>query len=251
MSAKKKLSLGVASAALGLALVGGGTWAAFNDVERLSNTFAAGTLNLEVVDVDGGETEFHLQNLKPGDTMERSFKLENRGSLAIKEVLMNTHAFNFQNAEYNEFVHRHGMPDNNMKQFLKQFQVEILLTGVENQNAQPRRNFEIIKPEDNKTLWDLTKMKNINLTPENVDGQWTGIPLDPLDDEVVYIKITMKDDQEKVKRGPAKGEYKQNVYQGDSVDFKFILEATQWDGLNTDQTNENGYLHINERANSN
>ncbi|WP_267490480.1 TasA family protein [Bacillus licheniformis] len=30
MGTKKKLGLGVASAALGLALVGGGTWAAFN-----------------------------------------------------------------------------------------------------------------------------------------------------------------------------------------------------------------------------
>lgn len=250
MKVKKKLGLGVASAALGLALVGGGTWAAFNDVERLDNAFAAGTLDLEVVSVEGGEKTFNLQNLKPGDTMERFFKLENHGTLAIKEVLMNAYATNFKNGK-NEFVKKHGMKDNSMKEFLKQFHVEILLTGHENQNAQPRDNFSIIKPEDGKTLYDLTKMKNINLAPYNEIEEWTGIPIDPNDYEIVQIKITMKDDKTKVKRGPASGEYKQNVFQGDSVDIKLKLEATQWEGLNTDQTKNNGYLKINEKANSN
>lgn len=46
MGMKKKLSLGVASAALGLALVGGGTWAAFNDIKSKDATFASGTLDL-------------------------------------------------------------------------------------------------------------------------------------------------------------------------------------------------------------
>ena len=46
MGTKKKLGLGVASAALGLALVGGGTWAAFNDIETTQATYAAGTLDL-------------------------------------------------------------------------------------------------------------------------------------------------------------------------------------------------------------
>lgn len=250
MKVKKKLGLGVASAALGLALVGGGTWAAFNDVERLNNAFATGTLDLEVVDVDGGETTFNLQNLKPGDSMERFFQLENNGTLAIKEVLMNAHATNFKNGE-NEFVGKHGMRDNGKKDFLKQFNVEILLTGYENQNAEPRDNYSIIKPEDGKTLYDLVKMKDINLAPYNEIEEWTGIPIDPNDYEIVQIKITMKDDQRKVKKGSAKGEYYQNKYQGDSVDINFTLEATQWDGLDTDQTENNGYLNINERAYSN
>ncbi|PRX64062.1 putative ribosomally synthesized peptide with SipW-like signal peptide [Bacillus sp. V-88] len=43
MSIKQKLGLGVASAALGLALVGGGTYAYFSDSVTTNNTFAAGT----------------------------------------------------------------------------------------------------------------------------------------------------------------------------------------------------------------
>lgn len=251
MKVRKKLGLGVASAALGLALVGGGTWAAFNDVERIHNSFAAGTLDLEIVDVNEGEINFDLQNLKPGDSMERFFKLENHGTLAIKEVLMNAHAKNFVNGK-NEFVSKHGMRDNSMKDFLKQFHVEILLTGYENQNAKPRDKYEIIKPQDGKTLYDLVyKMKNINLAPYNEIEEWTGIPINPKDYEIVQIKITMKDDKSKVKRGSAKGEYKQNVYQGDSVDIKFVLEATQWDGLDTEDTKNNGFLHKNEEAFSN
>ena len=50
MGIKKKLGLGVASAALGLSLIGGGTWAAFNDAATINNHFAAGTLDLEVGD---------------------------------------------------------------------------------------------------------------------------------------------------------------------------------------------------------
>ena len=46
MSLKKKLGMGVASAALGLSLIGGGTFAYFSDKEVSNNTFAAGTLDL-------------------------------------------------------------------------------------------------------------------------------------------------------------------------------------------------------------
>lgn len=82
MSIKKKLGLGVASAALGLALIGGGTFAYFSDTEVSNNTFAAGTLDLAVnpsviVDVD---------NLKPGDVVAREFLLENNGSLDIATI---------------------------------------------------------------------------------------------------------------------------------------------------------------------
>ncbi len=86
MGIKQKLGLGVASAALGLALVGGGTYAYFSDTAETTSTFAAGTLDLSanpttIIDVD---------NLKPGDWMTKSFKLKNDGSLDIKEVLLNT-----------------------------------------------------------------------------------------------------------------------------------------------------------------
>ncbi|MGP4079675.1 TasA family protein [Pseudalkalibacillus sp. R45] len=86
MSIKKKLGLGVASAALGLALVGGGTYAYFSDEAVTNNTFAAGTLDLSV----DPTTIIDVDNLKPGDTMLRQFDLVNGGSLNIKDVVVNT-----------------------------------------------------------------------------------------------------------------------------------------------------------------
>ena len=48
MTIKKKLGLSVATAALGLSLIGGGTYAYFSDQEVTQNTFAAGTLDLAI-----------------------------------------------------------------------------------------------------------------------------------------------------------------------------------------------------------
>lgn len=86
MALKKKLGMGIASAVLGAALVGGGTFAFFSDKEVSNNTFAAGTLDLAL----NPSTVVNVSNLKPGDTIKRDFKLENKGSLNIKKVLLKT-----------------------------------------------------------------------------------------------------------------------------------------------------------------
>ncbi|PWA08271.1 cell division protein FtsN [Pueribacillus theae] len=86
MSIKKKLGLGVASAALGLSLVAGGTFAYFSDTEITENTFAAGTLDLSV----DPSTIINVNNLKPGDWMNRTFKLKNDGTLDISKVILTT-----------------------------------------------------------------------------------------------------------------------------------------------------------------
>lgn len=82
MGIKKKLGMGILAGALGLSLIGGGTFAYFSDTEETVNTFAAGTLDLSVdptviIDVD---------NLKPGDVMVREFELINSGSLDISSI---------------------------------------------------------------------------------------------------------------------------------------------------------------------
>lgn len=80
MGIKKTLGLGVASAALGLSLIGGGTFAYFSDTAQSTATFAAGTLDLTT-----NPTEVvNLNNLKPGDIAVRNFTLQNSGSLDIK-----------------------------------------------------------------------------------------------------------------------------------------------------------------------
>ncbi|PTY82814.1 CalY family protein [Heyndrickxia sporothermodurans] len=86
MSLKKKLGMGVASAALGLALIGGGTYAYFSDTAEASANFAAGTLDL----VANPTTIIDVKNIKPGDWMDREFTLQNNGSLDISKVLLET-----------------------------------------------------------------------------------------------------------------------------------------------------------------
>lgn len=86
MSIKRKVGMGIMSAALGLTLVAGGTYAYFSDSQTTNNTFAAGTLDLSVnptTIVDVGE-------LKPGDSVIRDFELHNDGSLDIERVVLET-----------------------------------------------------------------------------------------------------------------------------------------------------------------
>src|SRR5699024_8842928 len=86
MKIKKQLGVGVMSLALGLSLIGGGTYAYFSDTEQTNNTFAAGTLDLTaepttIIDVD---------NLAPGDSIVRDFELQNSGTLDIEKVFLET-----------------------------------------------------------------------------------------------------------------------------------------------------------------
>ena len=78
--------MGVASAALGLSLIGGGTFAFFSDKEVSNNTFAAGTLDLTL----NPKTLVDIKDLKPGDSVKKEFLLKNDGSLTIKDVKLAT-----------------------------------------------------------------------------------------------------------------------------------------------------------------
>lgn len=86
MGIRKKLGLGIGAAALGLSLVGGGTYAYFSDTAVQASTFASGTLDLNVdptVLVD-------LKDIAPGDYTNKTFKLVNNGSIDIKNVKLKT-----------------------------------------------------------------------------------------------------------------------------------------------------------------
>jgi spore coat-associated protein N len=86
MSFTKKVSQGVMSAALGLSLIGGGTFAYFSDSVETQNVFAAGTLDLGM----DPSAVVNISNIKPGDEVYREFTLENNGTLEIGKVLLNT-----------------------------------------------------------------------------------------------------------------------------------------------------------------
>lgn len=247
MTIKRKLGMGVASAALGLSLIGGGTWAAFNDTATVNNHFAAGTLDLVVGKAHQSyPINFDLSNMKPGDNVQRMFKLNNAGTLAIKEVLLNTTAANFVNG---------GAASTDME-YLSQFVIDFASVDGESTRFEPRNN--IVKAGQELTLADLVAgptayeskvnasflatdgTKRLNLAPlTTADVTKRGIPVTPPDSDNVFMQITFKN----VTTKDANNEYVQNKYQGDKIDFFFNLEATQWDGVNVDTSNGNGAIN--------
>jgi spore coat-associated protein N len=88
MGIKKKLGLGLASAAMGLSLIGGGTFAYFNDTATLHNSFESGTLVLDIEQAWNFPVNFDLENIKPGQSWERQFVLANNGSLEFGNTFM-------------------------------------------------------------------------------------------------------------------------------------------------------------------
>ncbi|OLO38833.1 hypothetical protein BTR23_11280 [Alkalihalophilus pseudofirmus] len=256
MSVKKKIGVGVLTGMLGLSLVGGGTWAAFNDTATINNHFAAGTLDLEVGKNHPSHTlNFDLANMKPGDNVQRIFKLNNAGSIAIMEVLLNVTADNFTS--------ENGFNDD-MMAFLAQFEIDFMNVDTETPQWQPRGN--VVKSGQVLTLADLVNMENdpqilqdkirdnyhatdgtprINLVPlvlpTNGDQAKVGLPVEPEDTDSVFIQITFKDDQTRVDGDYS--EFVQNMFQTNGVDFFFNLEATQWNGYHIDTPHGNGEIN--------
>ncbi|MBY7144128.1 SipW-dependent-type signal peptide-containing protein [Virgibacillus sp. NKC19-3] len=97
MGMKKKLGMSLATAVLGLGLIGGGTFAYFNDTAEATSDFTAGTLDLST----NPTTIIDIENMKPGDTMLRPFHLTNDGSLEIAEINLKTD-YNVSTEESNE-----------------------------------------------------------------------------------------------------------------------------------------------------
>lgn len=240
--------MGVLSAALGLSLVGGGTWAAFNDTATINNHFAAGTLDLDVGSVNGDPINIDLTNMKPGDSVERVFRLGNQGSLAIKEVLLSASAGNF--------VQGNGT-NADMDAFLEQFTIDFFKVDKEASTPQPVNVFTSNGPISLKALvngtYDSNMIKDvyeatdgsnrINLAPLSnvVSNALRGIPVNPTDTDDVHVKITFKDDQ--TRTGGQYSEFEQNKFMDNSVDLFFNLEATQWAGVEVGPQDGNGEVN--------
>lgn len=282
MNIKKKLMMGAASATLGLALIGGGTWAAFNDIETASASLANGRLDL-VIDLQQADSSTHLvqvSNLKPGDSMQRTFQLQNNGTLAIKDVLWSVEFDGFvaDAASYNSAIAQNTDP----VAFLGQLQVEVLQVGNEGDGTGSFPK-EIIGKSDEVTLADIyyatsldsvnpalrsaaqSKLASvipsaywvdnrINVATVNPD-MWTGVPVVPHDPDDVLVVISFIDDLTK----NADGLYEQNAYQANSINVYFDLEARQWQGLDVQQSDigngakgngADGYIQSNEKANN-
>lgn len=156
MSLKKKLGMGIATAVLGVGLIGGGVFAYFSDTAEQTNTFASGTLSLESVP----EVVVNVDNLKPGDTMYREFGLLNDGSLDIGSITLKTD-YEVKNASNNmpvdaDIAEAYG--DAMMVQFLRN-------TGGD---------------EPYEVIFELTVNQLANMTEEDIDELLTQIDIETL-----------------------------------------------------------------------
>jgi|SRR5699024_10245717 len=192
MGIKKKLGMGIMSAALGLTLIGGGTYAYFSDSETTNNTFAAGTLDLSV----NPTTIIDVGDLKPGDSITKDFELQNNGSLDIEKVTLDT--------DY----HVIDADGDNADDFGKHIQVEFLY----NADKMDEVIFEA-------TLNDLKEM-NPEAVGEHIFYPMIdekGLESGAADD--LIVKFNFIDNGED-----------QNQFQGDSLELEWTFNAEQGDG---------------------
>lgn len=195
MSLKKKLAMSIATGALAVSMIGGGTYAYFNDVETSVNTFAAGTLDLtlnptEIINVD---------NIKPGDWMNRTFKLENSGSLDISKIFLTT--------AYTESVP--GFGEHIVVDFLKNEDKGSLL-GSSN----------VIVSKTLAELASMTPDAVKNLSPTFFGwqgGEASGIKAGTKDN--MYVKFRFNENNAD-----------QNAYQGASLELNWTFDAQQTAG---------------------
>jgi spore coat-associated protein N len=203
MSLKKKLGLGVASAALGLSLVGGGTYAYFSDTAVANNTFAAGTLDLAV----NPTTIFDVSNLKPGDTMLRAFELQNNGTLDIKNVVLDS-SYRVTDAKGNNAGADFG------EHIKVNFMVNVDKLNVFNPNAAV-------------VVWETTLADLSEMSPEVVKNQidrlfgdkWGTKGLIANSKDFLGVELEFNDNGKD-----------QNIFQGDSLQLTWTFTGNQTAG---------------------
>lgn len=194
MGIKKTLGLGIASAALGLSLVGGGTYAYFSDEEVTNNTFAAGTLDLSTSKAN----IIDLDSMKPGDKITREFTLSNIGNLDMSEIVLDT---------------KYTVTDvngDNTGDFGEQIELSFLINDT--------KGYTVVYET---TLAELTE-ESLNLVKENVidpevDGHKAGLKAGK--SNLFAVKFEFVDSGEP-----------QNQYQGDSINLKWLFNAKQQAG---------------------
>jgi spore coat-associated protein N len=200
MSFSKKVSQGVMSAALGLSLMGGGTFAYFSDSVETQNTFAAGVLDLNL----NPSTVVNIDNIKPGDEIYREFTLENNGTLDIGKVLLSTN-YSVEDAKAD-----------NSDDLAKHIKVTIMY------NTSSATN-----PIVETTLYDLHS-QNPDLTEIDLltSTRPDGIPAG--EKEKIFVLFEFVDNGQD-----------QNQFQGDKLKVNWTFNAEQTAGTYYDDTDEN------------
>ncbi|WP_242266345.1 MULTISPECIES: TasA family protein [unclassified Bacillus cereus group] len=194
MSFKKKLGVGVISAALGLSFIGGGTYAYFSDQVVTNNTFTAGTLDLAMQPT----TSLDLNQLKPGDKILKKFNLKNSGTLAIQDVVMKI-----------DYTVNDDLENNQADDFGKHIKVQFLW------DWDPAKS-----PVYETTLAELKEQGSEVVSKKVFASKWTeSRGLQPGKMDWFWMKFIFEDNGND-----------QNMFQGDSIALKMEFQANQTEG---------------------
>jgi len=197
MNLKKKLATGILTGALAVSMIGGGTYAYFNDVEVNNSSFAAGTLDINVAGGDADNAIINVTNIKPGDTMLRTFKLNNTGSLDVSKVLLTS---------------KYTVGDTNGNNDGTDFGDHIKVKFLANNDKASAVIWET-------TLSDLSKTDVVDrdILGAILGGERDGLKAGTSDDLTVLFEfVDNKKDQ--------------NIYQGDSLQLEWTFDAKQTAG---------------------
>lgn len=199
MSLKKKLAMGIATGALAVTMIGGGTYAYFSDTEVNNSVFAAGTLDINVKGNDAANAIINVDKIKPGDTMTRNFKLNNTGSLDVSKVLLTS-----------KYTVTDVKGDNAGADFGEHIKVQFLVNGDKGNT--------VIK---NTTLKALTKA---DVTERDLLAWIFG------GKENSGLKAGSSDELQ-VKFEFVENNADQNMFQGDSLQLEWTFDAKQTKGI--------------------
>lgn len=203
MGIKKKLGMGVMTGALGLSLIGGGTFAAFNDVEGAQGTYSAGELDLSLGHLN---KSLGVKNMVPGDTISRSFEIMNSGNVDIAEVLFDVDAEFFSGDAVNG-------GNETPEDFYGQFNITMFDSDGRN----------ILEDEfgDSTTMAELISAESFDIASGDGFDKKDG---ENRDSDTITIEVEFVEDGTDA---DGDGEYDQNKYQGNSATLDFNFEATQ------------------------
>jgi spore coat-associated protein N len=212
MGVKKKLGLGLASAALGLSLVGGGTFAYFSDNATIHNSIASGTLKFEAKKVDNTSwpVNFDLANFRPGDSVSRTFQLDNTGSLAIESTYLKFVNATVKDAQGADSAFKDELLNTLRVTYFWQSHENddwIPINIMVNSNTTLTLNEALNKQYAGKIKTEFLKGGDINLTPNGIDTGNFGR---------FSVRIQFPDNGQP-----------QNNLQGLTAKFDFGLEARQ------------------------
>jgi spore coat-associated protein N len=193
MGIKKQIFMSMMTAAFGLTLIVGGTYAYFNDSVTTNNTFAAGTLDLSV----NPTTIIDAGGLKPGDSITRDFELRNDGTLDIEKVTLDT--------DYKVI----DVKGDNTEDFGTYIEVEFL--------------YNVDKMDE--VIYETTLDQLRNMSPEAVNEHIfypmlgdKGLPAGGEADDLI-VKFNFIDNGED-----------QNQFQGDALELEWTFHAEQAPG---------------------